>query len=65
MKSNQTYTQEQLDIELLKQKNDGFNQVLVEIKTELKSQFHLVIGLILGIYGIITAGALAKVMGAI
>ena len=44
-----TYTKEQLDIELLKQKNDNFNQSLIEIKSELRSQFHLVVGLILGI----------------
>jgi hypothetical protein len=58
-----TYTKEQLDIELLKQKNDSFSQSLIEIKSELRSQFHLVVGLILGIYGIMAATALAKLGG--
>jgi hypothetical protein len=60
-----TYTREQVDLELLKQKNDDFNQSLIEIKSELKTQFHLVVGLILGIYGVITATALAKMVGAL
>lgn len=60
-----TYTREQVDLELLKQKNDDFSQSLIEIKSELKTQFHLVVGLILGIYGVITATALAKMVGAL
>ena len=57
------YTQEQLDIALLNQRSDTFNQNLIEIKSEIKSQFHLVVVLILGIYGIIAAGAVAKLLG--
>jgi hypothetical protein len=34
------YTQEQLDIALLKQKNDTFHETMKEIKQDLKSQFH-------------------------
>jgi len=58
-----TYTQEQLDIAVLKNTNDGVLRTLSDIKSEIKSQFHLVIGLILGIYGMITAAAFAKVLG--
>ena len=58
-----TYTQEQLDIALLRQRTDGFNQTLIEIKQEIKSQSHMLMSLILGIYGIITATALAKLGG--
>lgn len=58
-----TYTQEQLDIELLKNTNAGTLRELSDIKTEIKSQFHMVIGLILGIYGMITAAAIAKIVG--
>lgn len=57
------YTQEQLDIAVLKNTNDGVLRTLSDIKSEIKSQFHLVIGLILGIYGMITAAAFAKVLG--
>lgn len=60
-----TYTQEQLDIAVLKNTNDGVLRTLSDIKSEIKSQFHLVIGLILGIYGMITAAAFAKIMGMI
>ena len=62
-KSTPTYTQEQLDIAVLKNTNDGVLRTLSDIKSEIKSQFHLVIGLILGIYGMITAAAFAKVLG--
>lgn len=58
-----TYTQEQLDIAVLKNTNDGVLRTLSDIKSEIKSQFPLVIGLILGIYGMITAAAFAKIMG--
>ena len=60
-----TYTQEQLDIAILKNSNEGILRTLSDIKSEMRGQFHLLIGLILGIYGIFAAGALAKVMGAI
>jgi hypothetical protein len=57
------YTQEQLDIAILKNTDEGLLRSIYEIKTDMKSQFHLLIGLILGIYGIITASAVAKVAG--
>lgn len=57
------YTQEQLDIALLKNTNEGVLRTLSDIKSEMKSQFHLLIGLVLGIYGMICAAALAKVCG--
>lgn len=41
---SQLYTKEQLDIELLKQKNDAFHEMMKEIRQELKSQFHWLMG---------------------
>lgn len=58
-----TYTQEQLDIEILKVRNDHISKALQDIKSEIKSQFHLVVGLLLGVYGMITAAGLAKILG--
>jgi len=64
-KAAPTYTQEQLEIAILKNSNEGILRTLSDIKTDMKSQFHLVIGLILGIYGMITATAIAKVFGVV
>lgn len=61
---NITYTQEQLDIAILKNNNEGILRTLSDIKAEMKSQFHLMIGLILGIYGVIGSAVLAKAFGA-
>jgi hypothetical protein len=69
------YTQEQLDIELLKNTNEGILRTIsdmqsavksqiAEIRQDMKSQFHLLIGLILGIYGVIGSAVLAKAFGA-
>lgn len=44
------YTQEQLDIALLKQKNDNFHETMKEIKQEIKSQFHWLMGSISVLY---------------
>jgi len=51
------YTQEELDIELLKQKNDSFHDFLMEIKNDMreirgdvKSQFHWLMGSISVLY---------------
>jgi hypothetical protein len=60
-----TYTQEQLDIALLKQKDDEFMRTLSDIKSTMNSNFHTLLGLILGIYGVIAATALAKLAGLI
>jgi hypothetical protein len=46
------YTQEQLDIALLKNSNEGILRTLTEIKAEIKSNFHWTMGLILGMYAI-------------
>lgn len=52
-----TYTQEELDIELLKQKNDTFHDFLIDIKNDIreirsdvKSQFHWLMGSISVLY---------------
>lgn len=65
--SNQqkTYTKDQLNLALLKQRSDDFSQTLKEIKAEIKSQFHLVVGLLLGVYGMMAATGLAKILGMI
>ena len=64
------YTQEQMDIAVLKTTNEGifrsFDDIktqLGEIKAYLKSQGHMNLGLILGIYAMIGAAALAKIFG--
>jgi hypothetical protein len=41
-----TYTKEQLDIELLKQKNDGFFQALTELKSDIREVRNYMIGII-------------------
>ena len=61
--SSLLYTQEQLDLAVLKNTDEGLLRAITEIKSDLKSQFHLVIGLILGIYGMVTASAIAKLAG--
>lgn len=60
-----TYTQNDLDIALLEQRQDDISETMREIKHEIKAQFHLLVGLILGIYGIVVATALAKIFGAV
>lgn len=44
MNQEPIYTQDQLDIALLKQKNDDFHETMQEIKQEMKSQFHWLMG---------------------
>lgn len=74
MKSEAIYTQEQMDIALIKNTQEGTIRTignlekdikgqLVDFKSDIKSQFHLMLGLILGIYGMIGAAALGKVFG--
>lgn len=46
------YTQDQLEIALLKNTNEGMLRTLSEIKSEIKSHFHWTMGLILGMYTI-------------
>lgn len=64
------YTQEQLDIALLKNTNEGVLKSIDDIKSELrtirseiKSQSHFNMGLTLGIYAMIGAAALSKIFG--
>lgn len=81
MSSEIWYTQEQLDIALLKNTQEGIlreiqsqrtdmtdlsSNIRVEMhsmRDEIKSQGHWNVGLILGIYGMIGAAALAKLCG--
>lgn len=62
MSSQAKYTQEQLDIALLKNTNEGILKTLSEIKGEIKSHFHWTMGLILGLYTI-GVGALISAVG--
>jgi hypothetical protein len=62
MNTAATYTQEQLDIAILKNTNEGILRTLSEIKSEIKSNFHWTMGLILGLYTI-GIGALISALG--
>ena len=55
------YTQEQLDIALLKNTNEGILRTLSEIKSEIKSHFHWTMGLILGMYALGITGLVSAV----
>jgi len=68
------YTQEQMDIAVLKNTNEGILRSISDlrddmktelsaIRAEMKSQGHMNLGLSLGIYGMIGAAALAKIFG--
>lgn len=74
------YTQDQMDIALIKNTQEGMFRVITtlesdiknqicdfksEVKSELKSQFNTLLTLILGIYGIMGAAAVGKVFGVI
>lgn len=66
MSSTAKYTQEQLDIALLKNTNEGILRTLSEIKGEIKSNFHWIMGLILGMYALgvtVLVSALGKAYG--
>lgn len=56
------YTQEQLDLALLKNTNEGILRTLNRIESEIKSHFHWTMGLILGLYTI-GIGALLSALG--
>ena len=62
MSNTTMYTQNDLDIALLKNTNEGILRTLSEIKSEIKSHFHWTMGLILGLYTIGT-GALISAVG--
>lgn len=65
-----TYTQEQVDIEILKTKSDSMVKTLDSVRgdlenlnSSLKMQFNNFTNYILGIYGILLASALAHLSG--
>jgi hypothetical protein len=70
MKEEQLFTQQQVDIKLLNQKNDVFNQSLIRLESslqsnmsEVKSDIRELRSYIIGIYAVMGAAALAKVFG--
>ncbi len=72
--SDKMYTQDQLDIALLKNSQEGILKSISDIRTdlqsgmselraEIKSQGHLNLGLVLGIYAMIGAAGIGKIFG--
>lgn len=60
--AQKTYTQDQLDIALLKNTNEGILGQLTRIEGEIRSQFHWTMSLIVGVY-IIGISALVSAVG--
>jgi hypothetical protein len=60
--AQKTYTQDQLDIALLKNTNEGILGQLLRIESEIRSQFHWTMSLIAGVY-VIGIGALITAVG--
>lgn len=58
---SQMYTQEQLNIALLQQKNSTFEQSLLRIEQKVDSHFHWMLGSIFGLYGIVITGLVAAI----
>lgn len=56
-----TYTQEQFDIALLKQRNSGFEKTLERLEHKIDSNFHWILGLMFGIYAMGVAGLISAV----
>lgn len=72
MNQQAIYTQNDLEIELLKNTNQGvfreFNKINTElngIRQEMKTQYHWMLGLILGMYGMFGAAAISRILGVI
>jgi hypothetical protein len=65
MINNELFTQEQLDIKLLNQKNEHFDQSLKRIELLIKDKFNGIFWLNLGIYAFIVGCILSKKFGAI
>lgn len=66
MKTKQTYTREQLEIELLKQSRDTIGETLKRLESKIDSQLHWTMGLLFGLYAMIITGlitALGHVYG--
>ncbi len=61
MNKDAIYTQEQLDIAILKNTNEGILRTLSEIKAEIKSNFHWTMGLVLGLYTVGVGGLISAV----
>jgi len=61
MSSAAKYTQEQLDIAILKNTNEGILRTLSRIESEIKSHFHWTMGLIFGLYTIGIGGLISAV----
>lgn len=55
------YTQEQLDIALLKNTNEGVLRTLQRLEQKIESNFHWTLGLILGLFTIGIGGMLSAV----
>ncbi len=62
MSKEQMYTQDQLDIAILKNTNEGILRTLGRIESEIKGHFHWTMGLIIGLYTI-GFGALISALG--
>ncbi len=56
------YTQEQMDIAILQNTNEGILRTLSRIESEIKSHFHWTMGLIFGLYTF-GAGGLISALG--
>lgn len=65
MSQSKMYTQEQLEIEIIKNSHEGIIRAISEIKLELKSQCHFIRGLLLGLYAAVGSLALTKLLGGI
>ena len=63
MLEKELFTQEQVDIKLLNQKNDNFNQSLIRLESSLQSGMSELRAYIIGIYAVMGAAALAKIFG--
>lgn len=50
--SKELYTQEQLDIAILKNTNEGVLATLMRLESKIESNFHWTLGLIFGLYAI-------------
>lgn len=59
MKQEKTYTQEQLDVELLKNNQNHLFKILERLEQKVDSHFHWMLGAIFGLYGISVTGLIA------
>jgi hypothetical protein len=60
MNNENKYSQNDLDIALLKNNDEGILRSMIEIKADIKSQFHLMVGLVLGLYTAVGILAITK-----